>query len=89
MKPICVRCQRFYRPKQNGFRFTEGMPGYSDNPNNWRPYKLWVGDLWECKGCGHEVIVGVGLNPVSEHYMPNFEKVRTDGGFDRLQVNDC
>ena len=26
MKPICVPCQRFYRPKKNGFMFIEAMP---------------------------------------------------------------
>jgi len=89
MKPICVKCRRFYRPKKNGYRFTEGMPGYADAPEKWRPYKIWIGDLHECPGCGHQLISGVGLNPVAEHYMDGFERARVEGGFDQLQVNDC
>jgi hypothetical protein len=26
MRPICVPCQRFFRPIKNGFHFIEGMP---------------------------------------------------------------
>ena len=26
MKPICIPCRRFYRVKQNGYHFIEGMP---------------------------------------------------------------
>ena len=64
MKPICVPCQRFYRPKQNDYSFVEGMPTHgakpgTEEPDKWRPYKLWLGDLWECKGCGS--LEGLGL----------------------------
>jgi hypothetical protein len=92
MKPICVPCQRFYRPKKNGFPFIEGMP--IDNltppgtaaPHEWKPYKLWMGDKWACEGCGHELVVGVG--PIAEHYQPDFaERVERYGI--ELQVNDC
>jgi len=96
MKPVCVKCQRFYRPKQNGTYFIEGMPNgrYESsppglaNPDAWSPYKLWVGDIWECKGCGHELIVGVPPNPIREHYHKDFkEEVARLGAV--LQVNDC
>lgn len=92
MKPICVPCQRFYRPEKNGFRFVEGMPinnfapPGTARPDLWKPWKLWIGDKWKCQGCGHELVVGVG-GQVSEHYMPDFEKKRALG-FD-YQVNDC
>lgn len=96
MKPICVSCHRFYRPKENGFRFIEGMPKSSDvrpksgleEPGAWKPYKVWVGDLWECQGCGSEVIVGTGNVPLSEHFRPGFDShvQDADRGF---QVNDC
>ena len=94
MKPICVPCQRFYRPKQNGFAFIEGMPFGSDvqpgttEADKWHPYKLWIGDLWECRGCGHQLVSGTGAYPVAEHYQPGFkplvEKHRAT-----LQINDC
>ena len=47
MKPICVNCQRFYRPKKNGVFFIESMPTVSGAPagktapESWKPYKLW------------------------------------------------
>lgn len=95
LKPICVPCQRFYRMKKGGFRFTEGMPRQvpalpgTDQPERWQPYKLWLGDLWRCESCGHEIISGVGFNPVAERHHENFEGVRTSQGYDQFQVNDC
>ena len=98
LKPICVRCARFYRVKQNGVYFREGMPishpadyrvepGY-ENDEQWEDYKLWSGDLWECQGCGHLLIEGVGAKPLSEHYQPAFADwcKRMDATF---RVNDC
>ena len=94
MKPICVPCQRFFRPKKNGFYFIEGMqavngakPG-TEEPENWKPYKLWLGDLWACEGCGTEIVVGTGRPPIAEHYEPNFKKQIEETGA-TLQVNDC
>ena len=94
MKPICVACRRFFRPKKNGYPFIEGMPtrdkprpGCAD-PNPWRPYKLWLGDQWECAGCGASIIIGVGAEPVAEHFQPEFqERISSFGA--SLQVNDC
>ena len=95
MKPICVKCQRFYRPKKNGFYFIEGMPKHNGagaglrEPENWKPYKLWCGDKWACPDCGAEIVVGTGWVPVAEHYQPNFaERVESFGGW-QLIVNDC
>jgi len=94
MKPICVACQRFYRAKKNGFFFIEAMPTVSDAPAGtaapeaWKPYKLWSGDLWECKGCGHQLVSGAGSEPIAEHYQPKFEDdVRAYNP--SLTVNDC
>jgi hypothetical protein len=94
MKPVCAPCQRFYRPSHNGRAFVEGMPsgnhvapGKAD-PDNWRPYKLWMGDEWTCPDCGAVIIVGVGQGPISEHYQPDFAENVTRFGAE-LQVNDC
>lgn len=75
VKPICVGCNRFYRPKQNGIVFEECMPmggAAPGQPEGWRPYKLWRGDLWECEGCGHQLISGVASQPLDEHYLPTY-----------------
>lgn len=96
MKPICVPCQRFFRIRKNGYYFIEAMPraGLKDpmpgdlHPEQWEPYKLWAGDLWECEGCGAQIVSGVGQEPLVEHYMDEFqEKVRHTHA-DQLQVND-
>jgi hypothetical protein len=94
MKPICVPCQRFFRPKKNGFAFIEAYPkdGHTPPgtamPSEWKPYKLWEGDLWECQGCGAEIVVGAGRLPIAEHYQENFQKA-VDAFAPQLQVNDC
>ena len=97
MKPICVPCQRFFRPKKNGYYFIEAMPkAGSDHPpagteaaDQWTPYKLWVGDKYVCDGCKTEIVVGVPREPVAEHYQPGFGDAVTRLKADQLQVNDC
>jgi hypothetical protein len=96
MKPICVKCRRFYRPKKNGTYFVEGKPRGGvrappglEAPELWEHYKLWLGDLWECRGCGSEIIVGTGINPVSRDYMPDFEKDIATTGAATITINDC
>lgn len=94
-KPVCPNCQMFYRPHKNGTPFIEMMPigeGQAPPgtaaPERWAPYKLWMGDLWRCRGCGSEIIVGVAMNPLSEHYRPDFAaevaRVRAT-----IKINDC
>ena len=95
MKPVCVPCERFYRPKENGFAFTEGMPREGNplpgkaQPDKWQPYKLWMGDLWECPDCGHQIVSGVGREPLAEHYEKDFATSQMNFGGDRLLVKDC
>ena len=95
MKPICVPCRRFFRPKKNGFHFIEGMPtdryalpGLKEQ-RKWKPYKLHVGDLWECPDCKNQIVVGVPLNCLAEHHQDGFhDEVVVRNGY-QLQVNDC
>ena len=93
MKPICVECQRFYRPAKNGVRahenrprFNEAKPG-ADFADQWMPYKIWHADLWRCEGCGHQIIVGAGAAPIAEYYQgERFTTELERGGY---PVNDC
>ena len=92
-KPVCVPCQRFFRPKRNGFCWVEGMPEQgaepgTSQPEKWHPYKLWNSDLMECEGCGAQIVVGHGAHPLSEHYMPDFDS-KVQSWRATLQVNDC
>jgi hypothetical protein len=93
-KPICVKCQRFYRPKKTGFYLIEGMP-LGDNvvpgteeAHLWKPYKLWSADKWQCQGCGHEMISGFAREPIAEQYDPRFDEIIKAFGA-TYQVNDC
>lgn len=95
MKPVCVPCHRFMRPARNGIRFVEGrpcpgshaLPGLRE-PDSWEPYKLWMGDLWQCPDCKAQIIVGVGRLPISEHYQGDFDALLVSQQ-PVLQVNDC
>lgn len=95
MKPVCVPCQRFFRVWKNGYYFIEAMPkGNVAMPGtidaeSWTPYKLWVGDLWRCEGCGAQIVSGVARDPLAEHYQPGFTDQVKRFGADQLQVNDC
>jgi hypothetical protein len=97
MKPICVQCQRFFRPAKNGFYFIEGMqrPGVikaasgTAEPEKWQPYKLWCGDKWRCDGCGTEIISGVGMHPISVRHERDFHETLKALGAEQFQVNDC
>jgi hypothetical protein len=93
VKPVCVKCQRFFRPVYNGFKFIEGMPDHgalpgTAEPEKWHPYKLWNGDKWACFGCGTEIVVGVMGGPIREHYQEDF-KATVEAWGATLQVNDC
>lgn len=54
----------------------------------WEPYKLWVGDLWECRGCGAQVIVGVPPSPIAEHFHKDYHDRVNQTGVKR-RIDDC
>lgn len=68
MLPVCAKCKIFFHPKKNGIYFEEGMPVVhstdSVEETIWESYKLWSGDLYECRGCGAEIVVGFGAQPI-------------------------
>jgi hypothetical protein len=91
-KPICVRCQRFFKPKKNGVHVLEQMPAVygarpgAEHAEDWKPYKVWMADKLACEGCGAEIIVGYGYHSLAEHYQPSFEAERALATY---TVNDC
>lgn len=56
--------------------------------HGWQSYKLWVGDLWECRGCGAQILAGFGQGPLSEHYKPDYQATRERLGV-TLRIDDC
>lgn len=95
LKPICFKCHVFYRMKKSGLYITEGMP--TDNlapkglikPELWKPYKIWAIDMRECVNCRHQILIGSGREPISEHYRDDFAGLQHKLGADLYQVNDC
>jgi hypothetical protein len=91
-KPACVKCKRFYRPKKNGARALEQMPTVdgakpgTQDEDLWAPYKIWHADLWQCEGCGHELIVGYGRLPEYEHHHPEMDLALL---LPHHKINDC
>lgn len=85
-KPICMTCKKFYRPMTDGITIEEGRPvskrNYSQefatyrDDTTWLPYKLWRGDLMECKSCGHQIVSGYGVVPLSEHYEKDYDEIK-------------
>jgi hypothetical protein len=88
LRPICASCRKFFRPKKTGYNFMEGMPFGERGDGRWKPYKLWSGDLWECKACGTEIIVGTGKNPISEHFYPDFAQA-CERAKAHMLIEDC
>lgn len=94
----CAAAGNLEKPKQHGadvhaktcavYTRRDAMPGTAE-PARWSPYKLWCGDLWECGGCGHKLISGVGRGPISEHYREDFAGLVSRYSADQFTVNDC
>lgn len=64
MSPICVECRLFMTRVKNGV----SVLTHAET----RPYQLFRADLFECPGCGGQVVTGFGSNPESEHFAPDF-----------------
>jgi hypothetical protein len=73
--PACVKCRRFFHVRKNSVDVMEGMPT-SNAHTEWTDYKLWEADLWECEGCGAQIIVGYGQVPIAEHYQSDFARLK-------------
>lgn len=82
---VCVGCRRFLKIKKNDVSVEEGMP---NGTGGWQPYKLWCADLYECPGCGFELITGFGREAVAEHFMKNYATWR-ERQPPLVTVNDC
>lgn len=71
---VCVQCNRQMRPKKNGFEFLE-MARMGGQSAEQAPYKLWMGDLWECQDCGNQIVyTDARQSPIAEHFQPGFAK---------------
>jgi hypothetical protein len=64
---------------------TAAEPGTID-PTAWKPYKVWMADLYECRACGHEIIASFAAHPVAENFEPRFAEAMR---YVTHTVNDC
>ena len=64
MPPICVDCQLEMRAAKNGF-VIELMAAD-------QPYQKFSSDKFACPNCGFEVVVGVAIHPIAEHWQPGY-----------------
>ena len=53
-RPVCVPCAREMRCKKNDYLVSDREPACY----------VWAGDMFECEGCGHQVVVGWAKEPV-------------------------
>ena len=53
MRPICIKCKKEYQCKKNEQVGNDKAVGSF-------PETYWMGDLWKCPTCGHEVVTGRG-----------------------------
>jgi hypothetical protein len=87
MKPVCVPCGLFFKAKKTGAYVEEGMPR-NEARTEWDPYKVWVGDMYECRGCGAQMVIGFGQGPVAEHFQKDYQE-RVARMNLVCRVNDC
>ena len=65
-KLACCKCGVSLVPENNGVYVIELFTKEEI------PYKIWHADRWKCPICGKEIMAGYGQNPISEHYLPDF-----------------
>lgn len=91
----CLKCKKFYRCIKNGYYFEEGMPGGSaikeqiDPGTGWGPYKLFVGDLYECPDCKAQVITGWSNQPLAEHFQGDEYRKWRERVQPKVRIDDC
>jgi hypothetical protein len=79
---VCADCKIEMYPKENGIFVVEYM-------NRNEPYKLWRADLWSCKGCGRNAVLGFATCSIVDHYEPQFKTVLDNIRASGKTIIDC
>ena len=77
-RPICIKCCRMYRPKENGVYVKELFQ------KNRAIYRIWCADLLACPVCGHEIVSQFAEKPLAEH----FQDEKMAAIFDTIERNN-
>ena len=80
---VCVSCRVFFKVEKNGVAFEEGF-----GDGRGQPYKLWLSDRYKCPSCGMTILAGLGREPVAEHFMSNYARLK-QACRPELLVDDC
>ena len=83
IRPVCAKCKVEYFVKKQGV-YVVSM--FSSPP---LPYKIYHADLWECPGCGHQIIGGFGDGALAEHYESSFEKILSNVRMNKEKYFEC
>jgi hypothetical protein len=65
-RPVCRKCEREFRPEKNDVS-VEDLASFGS-------YKVWSADLWKCPGCGVEIVLGFGSQPMYLHFQEDYDK---------------
>jgi len=71
IRPVCIKCQKEYKVKKSGV-ITELMTTFGGKPAS---FELYDSDLWECPGCGHQIIGGFGQKALAQHFEEDYQEV--------------
>ena len=64
MKAVCVKCQTELKVADGGVGVAVVEMAF-DPP---APYKVWMADLLECRGCGMQIVGNFGDRPVAAYH---------------------
>ena len=67
MKPACVRCGLKLKCHRIGQPVVETSDAGKEND-----CRLWMTDIHKCPGCGVEIILLFGAQPIAEHYQDDY-----------------
>lgn len=66
-RPVCVKCQREMECLKNEV-------GVVDTHKNHDYDELWLADMWECKKCGNEIVMGFGRAPIADATLEKYQE---------------
>lgn len=69
--PVCATCKVDMKVEKTGVTFVEQVRQGDDA----RPYKMWSVDMWTCRSCKAQVLVGFGKGPYAFHHEETFKEV--------------
>ena len=70
--PVCAKCRIEMKPVRNSVTFLTKASYSAGGGVAEYPYAMSMGDIWGCKGCGAQVIIGWGSKPIARRHDKGF-----------------